>query len=195
MDPLILGAAALALLALGRRPSGAAGGPSDPDAEITFGPVTAPRDPPKTFWCSPTEPWGGFSDEKKIALAEDVYVSRWGFDPPREFGPYIAKLDPCKPDHVPKSLTDQFPPFPNQKLKASELARLAKEQAVARAARRKQEADAAASCKQAAEIVGTIVGVGAGAAAVVLTGGAAAPAAGAAGVAGRGLGALVGSFC
>jgi hypothetical protein len=197
MDPVLLGAAALALLAIGKgAPAGRSGGPSSSqDAEVAFGPVTAPGEPPKTFFCAPWSSWGGFSDEVKISLATDLYVQRWAFDPPAEFGPYIAKLDPCEPSHVPTSLLDQFPPFPNQKLKASELARLAKTQAEARASRKAQEASSRETCKKASQIIGTVVGAAAGATATLVTAGAAAPAAPAAAAAGTGLGTLIGSFC
>lgn len=197
MDPVLLGAAALALLALGKgAPAGRSGGSgssSSQDAEVTFGPITAPASPPKTYWCSPRATYGGLSDESKVKLATELYVGRWGFDPPPQFRDYIAKMDPCEPRHVPNSLIDQFPPFPGQRLKASELARIARDQAARRAIETKQQIDAQASCKATSSALGVVVGAAGATAAVVA--GVPPPAAGGIVSAGKGLGDLVGAFC
>lgn len=198
MDPLILGAAALALLALGKRTptgsgAGGASGGGDPEAEIIFPPITAPSKPPKEYWCSPGSTYGGKSDEAKVILASELYVSRWGFDPPDAFRAYIAALDPCEPRHVPNDLIDQFPPFPGQRIKARELARIAKEQTQRRAIVTKQQLDAVESCKRTASLVGTIAGVGAAAG---LTAAGVPPNLAASTVpGGKAVGDLIGGFC
>lgn len=199
MDPLILGAAALALLALGKRTPASrtggavSGGSGDPEAEILFPPITAPAKPPKEYWCSLGSTYGGKSDESKVILASELYVSRWGFDPPDAFRAYIAALDPCEPRHVPNDLIDQFPPFPGQRIKARDLARIAKEQAQRRAIVKKQQFDAIESCKQTAALVGTIAGVGA--AAGLTAAGVPPNLAGSAVPGGKAVGSLIGGFC
>lgn len=165
------------------------------DPNIRFGPVTAGDAPAPWYgnWCYANDPWGGWSDNSKIEEATKYYVAIWGFDPPDEFKRYIAKMEPCRPEAITPELLQKFPPFPGQTLKASQLAKIARQQAAFRAIKAQSEAESKASCQSAARAIGGVAGAAGGA--VLLATGVGAPAAAGAGAAGQGLGALVGSFC
>lgn len=187
---LIVGVGLAWLLLTKKSPLGAAA-----DAQVTFGPITA-GDPPEGFWgnwCYVNNPWGGWSDASKADEASKYYVAVWGFDPPDEFRRYIGKMEPCGPKDITPELLAKFPPFPGRTMRVSELARISKQQAAFRAIKAQSDAEQKASCQQTANLIGNFVGT-AGSAALTITG-VGAPAAAAAGAAGKGLGALVGSFC
>lgn len=64
----------------------------------------------EVLWCSPFDAYGGWSDDKKIAMASESYLATWGTTPPVTFADAVAQRDPCLPRHV-DELVRGFPPY------------------------------------------------------------------------------------
>ena len=158
-----------------------------PDPLITFPPL-GEGIPGDENWCWPNEPWGGWSDEKKIQEATKLYVATWGFSPPEPFRTWVAKYDPCRAQQVADQIR-KFPPFPGETIRASVVVQRQKDQANARALEANEQAESEAQCKAALALTGTILGAAGGA----YAGGGKGAAAGA--QAGAKLGELTGVFC
>lgn len=167
---LVLGGVALVLI-LASRKKGAV------DPEIKFGPLPPRRSGGLGYagvysqLCSPFDDWGGRRDSTKQHDASLYYVSLWGFDPPQQFLDDIATINPCKASEVSDELIAKYPPFPDQTLKASELAKKAKDQARRRGILERDYQEGKAACRGVADLLGTMAGIGGGVA-LAATGGA-----------------------
>lgn len=71
----------------------------------------------EALFCSPLDPYGGWSDEKKVALATEAYLATWGTQPPAEFAGAVATRDPCLPRHV-DELVRAFAPYTPEDVRA-----------------------------------------------------------------------------